>query len=188
MSVTDAPTAAASHEALTPEALPRSDAEIAQQIRQHHAGMVADLDGLTATLRDAPTEEQGAARARLQAWFETVLVPHADEEEATTYRAAGELSEGRLLIEAMVREHLLIKRLVALFRESEAAAAAAYARAVLEAFTSHQGKENEVILPLLVAAPRVSLAAVMGGAHGHQVGEHAHQVGEHAHVEGHHHH
>lgn len=152
----------------------RSDAEIADQVREHHAAMVAELDRLTARLRDAAPAEQDGAHRNLEEWFETVLVPHADEEEASTYHAAGELAEGRLLIEAMVREHILIKRLVGLFSVSEGPAAAAYGRAVFEAFTSHQGKENDVILPLLVEAPHVSLVEVMGGAHAHQVGEHAH--------------
>jgi hypothetical protein len=150
-----------------------SDAEVADLVRKHHAGMVAKLDRLTATLRDAAPAEQETAHRELAEWFETVLVPHADEEEATTYPAAGELAEGRLLIEAMVREHIFIKRLVALFLESEGSVAAAYGRAVFEAFTSHQGKENDVILPLLVGAPQVSLVEVMG-AHGHQVGEQGH--------------
>lgn len=187
MTVTYAPPVANTQEPLAAETPRGSDAEIAQQVREHHAAMVADLDRLTATLRDAPESEQEAARATLEEWFGTVLVPHADEEEATTYRAANELVGGRLLIAAMVREHLLIKRLVALFRESEPAVGAAYGRAVFEAFRSHQAKENDVILPLLVAAPQVSLATVMGGAHGHQVGEHGHAVDEHGHAEHHHH-
>lgn len=151
-----------------------SDADIAEQVRTHHASMVADLDRLTATLRDAPAAEQDTARTTLQEWFRSVLVPHADEEETTTYRAAAELVEGRLLIEAMVREHHLIKRLVALVGDSEPPAAAAYGRAVFEAFSSHQAKENDVVLPLLVEAPQISLADVMGGAHTHQLGEHTH--------------
>ena len=150
-----------------------SDAQIAHQVREHHAAMVAELDRLTGALRDAGPSEQETARRKLAEWFVEVLVPHADEEEATTYSAASQLAEGRPLIEAMVREHILIKRLVALFNASEATAAAAYGRAVFEAFTSHQGKENDVILPMLVAAPQVSLVEVMGGAHGHKVG-HAH--------------
>lgn len=152
-----------------------TDAEVAEQIRTHHAAMVAELDRLTAALRDASAGERGGRRQELAEWFVAVLVPHADEEEATTYRAAGELAEGRLLIEAMVREHVLIKRLVALFSASEPVAAAAYGRAVFETFESHQRKENDVILPLLVDSPQVSLAKVMGGEHGH------HQVGEHSH-------
>lgn len=152
-----------------------TEEEIAQHVRTHHAAMVAELDRLSAAVRDAAAGERAIAQGALGEWFQTVLVPHADEEEATTYRAAGGLPEGRLLIDAMMREHVLIKRLVALFAESEGAAAAAYGRAVFEAFDSHQRKENDVILPLLVNSPDVSLAEVMGEAHGH------HQVGEHTH-------
>lgn len=156
-----------------------SDAEVAEQVRKHHAAMVAELEQLTGALLDASPTDQEAAHAELARWFDEVLVPHADEEEVTTYRAASQLTEGRALIEAMVREHLLIKRLVTLFTASDATAAAAYGRAVFEAFTSHQAKENDVILPLLVDAPDVSLVAVMGGTHGHQVGEDAHAHAHH---------
>jgi hypothetical protein len=150
---------------LEPPGNRQADAEIAAAIRTHHAAMVADLDRLTAALRDAVPEAEPEAYDRLAEWFETVLVPHADEEEATTYRAAAELPEGALLIEAMVREHVLIKRLVALFSERDGVAAATYGRAAYETFESYQRKENEVILPLLLGAPQVSLADVAG--HGH---------------------
>lgn len=73
----------------------------------------------------------------------------------------------------MVREHVLIKRLAALFGDSDGAAAAAYSRATYEAFESHQRKENEIILPLLIAASQVTLRDALGGGHSHQTG-HAH--------------
>jgi hypothetical protein len=152
----------------------RADEELAQEIRTHHAGMVDELDRLTVALRDSAAETQQEHRAMLAEWFETVLVPHADEEERTIYRAAGELPEGTLLIDAMVREHVLIKRLVTLFGESDGAAAAAYNRAAYEVFESHQRKENEIILPLLITS-QVSLRDALGGGHGHRAGHgHAH--------------
>lgn len=147
-----------------------ADQDLAREIRAHHAAMVDELDRLTAALQEAAPDAERDHRDRLAKWFDTVLIPHAHEEEQTTYRAAGALPEGALLIEAMVREHALIKRLISLFDAAGGLAAAAYGRAVYEAFDSHQRKENEVILPLLVSAPQVSLADVMGGAHGHQTG------------------
>ena len=143
--------------------------------------MVAQLSQLTFALdRDESADDARAARTALSAWYRDVLVEHADEEESTTYRTAGRLVEGRLLVEAMVREHVLIKRLVALFEAStDAGRAAAYARAVLETFDSHQAKENDILLPLLVRMPGVSLVDVMAGAHGHhQVGA-GHDHGDH---------
>lgn len=150
-----------------------TNTELVADIRRHHAAMVADLDRLTDVLRAAPPYGQPSARAALSEWFEEVLLPHAHEEEHTTYAAAAALPEGRLLIGAMVREHAAIKRLVSLFTESTGAAAAAYGRAVYEVFDSHQRKENEIILPLLAAA-EAPLAAVVTEAHGHQVGAHHH--------------
>lgn len=159
---------------------PVADETIAAEIRRHHAAMVAELDQLTQRLLEVDPELFAPARQALTTWFHQVLVPHADEEERTTYRAAGSLLEGRLLIEAMTREHVLIKGLVALFEGAGTAdTAAAYGRAVFEAFHSHQAKENEVILPLLVEAPGTSLAQAMEGTHGHQVDGHAHH---HAHT------
>jgi hypothetical protein len=152
----------------------RADEAAARQVQQHHAAMVAELDQLSAAVRDAAPGDRAQARDHVATWFETVLVPHADEEEATTYAVAGTLPEGRLLIDAMAREHVFIKRLVALFAESDDAAAGAYARAVYEAFEHHQDLENDLILPLLLSAPDVSLVAALGAAHDHQTGGHGH--------------
>ena len=58
------------------------------------------------------------------------------------------------------------------------AAAGAFARALFDTFDSHQRKENEIILPLLVESDTVSLTEVMAGAHGHDHGHaHAHDHG-----------
>jgi hypothetical protein len=49
--------------------------------------------------------------------------------------------------------------------------AGAYGRMLFDIFDSHQRKENDIILPLLVASDQVSLAEVMAGGHAH---DHAH--------------
>lgn len=150
-----------------------TDQDAVAQVVLHHQGMVRELAHLTAQLEE-DHEGGHVVREKLMDWFRSVLVPHADEEEVTTYRAAAQLAEGRLLIRAMKREHTLLKRLVGLFRDSDPTRSPAYARAVLEAFTSHQAKENDIILPLLVASPDVQLGDLLGGSEGHQVGGHAH--------------
>ncbi|WP_068399526.1 hemerythrin domain-containing protein [Kribbia dieselivorans] len=124
------------------------DAASAEQIRAHHKVMVADLDRLSAAYVAQP---DSSTREPLLTWFREVLVPHAAEEEVSTYAACAKMPEGRLLIDAMVREHVLIRRLVELVgTTTDPVAAAAYGRAVFEAFESHQLKENEIILPLLL--------------------------------------
>jgi uncharacterized protein (DUF2249 family) len=71
-----------------------------------------------------------------------------------------------LLIEGMMAEHRAIGRLVT---ELEAAGtavdAAGAARALLALFDVHVGKENALVLPLLLASDDVSLATVLGGMH-----------------------
>ncbi|TAL71761.1 MAG: hemerythrin domain-containing protein [Rhodanobacter sp.] len=153
------------------------DAVLAGKLKAHHAAMIKELDRLSAGLMTAAESGTGAASARaaLETWIHNVLIPHAEEEEATTYRAAGELPEGRLLIRSMLDEHVLIRQTGAhVATAKNPVAAGAYARALLEIFDSHQRKENDIILPLLVESDAVSLTAVMGGGHhGHGHG-HAH--------------
>lgn len=158
------------------EKLHARDVEMAQELKAHHAVMVADLDRLSADLVTAAEDSHGAgAREALVNWLHNVLIPHAAEEEATTYRAAAHLAEGRLLIDSMLVEHEMIRR-VAGFVSSvqDPAMAAAFGRAVFEIFRSHQAKENDLILPLLVDADAVSLSEVLAGAGGNEHHHHGH--------------
>lgn len=148
------------------------DEAVAAELNAHHRVMIEYLGRLSKSLSAAASSGIDAARARrdLEDWVRDVLAPHAEEEEVTTYRAAAELDEGRLLIKSMLAEHELIRQTAA---NMSAAAndieAAAYGRVLFEIFDSHQRKENDLILPLLVASKEVSLAEVMrsGDAQGH---------------------
>jgi hypothetical protein len=80
--------------------------------------------------------------------------------------ATAGLGLARLVVEAMLVEHQRIVGLVDwLGTTSEPAAAAALARALRELFEAHLAKENDEILPLLVASPDVSVAELLGGMH-----------------------
>lgn len=159
------------------------DAALAEELKSHHAAMIKELDRLSAGLMAAAKSGTGAASAKaaLETWIADVLIPHAEEEEATTYRAASELPQGRLLIQSMLDEHALIRQIGAhVSTAKNPVAAGAYARALFEIFDSHQRKENDIILPLLVESDTVSLTAVMGSGH-HGGGDH------HGHGHGHSH-
>lgn len=146
------------------------DAALAEELKAHHGVMIRDLDRLSRDLVDAATSGNAPAPAKrnLEAWVRDVLVPHAEEEEATTYRAAGGLPEGALLIKSMLAEHVLIRQTAAsVATATNAVEAATYGRALFDIFDSHQRKENDLILPLLVNSDAVSLTSVMGGVHGH---------------------
>jgi hypothetical protein len=146
------------------------NAALADEIRAHHAEMIRTLERLTTALADTANAPDDAARAKqaLEAWVADVLVPHAAEEERTTYRGAEELPEGKLLIKSMLAEHELIRLTARHLSEARVpVAAATFARSLFDMFDSHQRKENDLILPLLMDADEVSLHDVMAGAHDH---------------------
>jgi uncharacterized protein (DUF2249 family) len=163
-----------------------ADAEAAEAVERHHAAMVGALvarAGALVELARTGTGDLATLRDDLVTWSREELLPHAKAEEGTLYREASRRSEGRLLVEAMLAEHAVILGLVdGLARTTDVVDAAVTARALAAVFEVHLAKENEQVLPLLVAAPDVSVADLLGGMHellGHE--EHAH--GEHAHEE-----
>lgn len=147
-----------------------ADATAAAAVEQHHAQMAGALalrvEALLAAASRGDEVSAGAARADLVAWCEHELVPHALAEEGAMYPAAHARSEGRLLVDGMLAEHQVI---VGLVRElggpTDMVRAAAAARALQVSFDSHLAKENELVLPLLTAAPDVSVAELLGGMH-----------------------
>ena len=144
---------------------------IAQEaVEQHHAQLAGTLTQLVGALQAAASRgERPAAQAAvddLVTWAERDLVPHALAEEVGMYPAARSTTEGRLLIDAMLTEHDLIRELVReLASPGDPLAAPAAARALQVVFDSHLRKENELILPLLVAAPGVHLSQLLQQMH-----------------------
>jgi len=147
-----------------------ADAAAATAVEQHHAQLAGSLalrvEGLVAA---AATSNEPAARGALQklvTWCRTELVPHALAEEKAMYPAAQARVEGRLLVDGMLAEHLVITGLVdELGLADDMVRAAAAARSLQTIFDSHLAKENDLVLPLLVAAPEVSLSDILDGMH-----------------------
>lgn len=144
-----------------------ADADAAEKVEQHHAEMAGRLALLTSdVVRAARTDRAGAARQELLSWLRDDLVPHATAEEQTLYPAAAEVAEARLLVEAMLAEHVLIHRLVGdLEAATDPIEAAAVARALETLFGSHLAKENDQLIPTLVASPDYSVAEMLDGMH-----------------------
>jgi uncharacterized protein (DUF2249 family)/iron-sulfur cluster repair protein YtfE (RIC family) len=152
------------------------DAVAAEKVEQHHAEMAGRLHLLTAAVLAAARQgEAEPQRQELVAWLRDELVPHATAEEKTLYPAAGVLSHGRLLVEAMLAEHALIHRLVADIESAkDPVTVAALAKALETTFDSHLAKENDQLIPTLVESPRYSVAEMLEGMHellgGHEGG------------------
>lgn len=163
----------------------RRDLEAAEAVRNHHAEMAGHLHTLTATLVDAAARGDAAAaedaRRTLVAWAEADLVPHALAEEKAMYPAAHELPAGRLLVDGMLAEHTIVTDLVRRISSAvDGVHAAAYATALQVLFDSHLAKENDLVLPLLVETPSVSVAELLGGMHELLGGEGGHEDHGHA--------
>ena len=147
-----------------------ADSAAAQAVVRHHTELAATLrDHVTALVEAAGaggSRQTWQHRERLAAWLHAELIPHATAEETALYPTAAAQPGGRLLVDGMVAEHHAITGLVA---EVEAAQtpidAASAARALSALFEVHLAKENDLILPLLLAAPDVSLADVLDGMH-----------------------
>ena len=145
-----------------------ADALAATSIEEHHAQLGGSLqlhvETVLAAAADARDGAWKDATERLASWCRAELLPHATAEEQTLYAAAHDTVEGRLLVDSMVREHVLIASLVAeLTSSDEPLAAAAAAKALQVVISSHIEKENTLLLPLLSSAADVSLAALLDG-------------------------
>lgn len=167
-----------------------ADAAAAEAVEQHHAQMAGALSLGVERLVDAASRGEGTAtieaRDQLVDWCRHDLVPHALAEEKTLYPAAQGKDTGRLLVDGMLGEHTVITNLVdELARATDPVRAAATARALQVLFEAHLTKENELVMPLLVGAPDVSVAQLLEGMHallgGHEEDEHTH---DHAHDHG----
>jgi uncharacterized protein (DUF2249 family)/iron-sulfur cluster repair protein YtfE (RIC family) len=145
-----------------------ADAAAATAVEQHHAQLAGSLalrvEGVIAATASRNDGTADRARSELVTWCQAELVPHALAEEKAMYPLAQARPEGRLLVEGMLGEHVVITALVEeLDRTTDPVRAAAAARALQTMFDSHLAKENELVIPLLLGAPGVSLADVLGG-------------------------
>lgn len=144
-----------------------TNAQAADAIRAHHDEMANALrdrvTALAATVR-AGDAHADHARAVLD-YLETELLPHAAAEEEALY-PAGDTGIAALLVRSMRDEHLnLISHVDAFRTASDGIDAATRASAILALFDSHLHKENDLLVPLLVADANVSLADLLGGMH-----------------------
>lgn len=144
------------------------DAQAAAAVERHHAelagALAARVEALLAAARSGDTVAGSAAKAELVAWCGRELVPHALAEETALYPAARVEPTARPLVDGMLGEHRVLSDLVRRIADAEhLVSAVAAAGALRVMFDSHQAKENELLMPLLVAAPNVSVAALLAG-------------------------
>jgi hypothetical protein len=146
------------------------DQVVARAVVDHHALLAAGVAERVAAVLDLVAADAllkaDQARRDLVAYLRRELLPHARAEEEAMYPAAANQPDGALLIAGMLQEHRALTELVDELGETDSPVrAAAAARAVASLFAVHLEKENDLVLPLLVASPDVSLADLVDGLH-----------------------
>lgn len=144
--------------------------DVEEKIKAHHSAMVAELNGRVEALGQAVrsgTDWRERVRSVAEYLSEEVM-PHAQAEETTLYQAAAHKLEAKLLVDAMIGEHRLIRsRIERLGAPLDGLDAYAEARIAAALFEDHAQKENDRLLPLLTRDPEVRLEALLEGMHEH---------------------
>lgn len=149
------------------------DAAAVDAVERHHEELASRLSGLVTALVAAagrvgidgfgPADQK---RGELVRFCEEDLVPHAKAEEGALYPAAAAHDEAAMLVESMIAEHRVILSLVDQLETFEdPVRTAGIATALLVLFETHLTKENDFVLPLVAADPKVSLAEILSGMH-----------------------
>ncbi len=147
-----------------------ADEVAVQAVIGHHAQLAAGLtERVEALVRRVETDQlrtAQTAREDLLAFLRREVLPHARAEEQALYPPAAAHPDGRLLVEGMLAEHAALTALVEeLAAASSPVRAATATRALAALFAVHLAKENDLVLPLLVTTPGVSVAGVLSGMH-----------------------
>ncbi|PRZ42197.1 uncharacterized protein (DUF2249 family) [Antricoccus suffuscus] len=140
-----------------------SDSTALTAIEQQHAEMTGSLTAhVSALLSAVASGDQSAAQAARTAavsWSQQNVLAYLDAEEKVLYPVAAAKSEGRLLVEALHADHETIAGLVnELAQAPDGVRAVAAATALRVAMVGHLAKQDQQLLPLLAAAPDVSLS------------------------------
>jgi len=147
-----------------------TDEAAARAVERHHAQLAAGVRQRVETLLHLVDSvyllRAEDARRNLLAYLHGEVLPHAAAEEAALYPSAAAIPAGTLLVDGMIAEHAALTALVTELADAGSLVRAAAAARALEAmFATHLAKENNLVLPLLITAPSVSLAEVLAGMH-----------------------
>jgi hypothetical protein len=141
--------------------------EQAREIVHHHAVLPRGLERRAGTICAAvengvPYEQP---LATLREYLEGEILPHAEAEERTLYRAAVTQARGSELVRALTAEHRELAYLAGrLQRPADGPTAATVAEWITTLFAGHVAKENDLLLPALTGSG-ADLAALLADMH-----------------------
>ena len=107
-----------------------------------------------------------AAAAGLIAYLAGEILPHAAAEETTIYPAAAALDGLAGTVSEMTAEHTILSEAAGRLAEAaDAAGAAQRAEEIARLFAGHVAKENDILLPALLASDVADLPELLAGMH-----------------------
>lgn len=153
-------------------------AEAFEEMRAHHRALGEQLTRRAEVVSSAVASGQphAAAVGGFIGYLAGEVLPHAAAEEKTIYPLAAAHAELAGMIGEMTAEHVTLSaagsRLAVL---TDGGAAAGLAQQIAGLFAAHAAKENDVLLPALLADAKVDLVAQLDRIHrgaGHGTGQH----------------
>jgi uncharacterized protein (DUF2249 family) len=140
-----------------------ADAQAVRAVVERHAqvsgALVVHVDAVISAARAVDAKAATAAREALLRWCTELMLPVLEAEEQVLHSAAAGTSEGRLLVEALLSQAAALVRLAREVGEaSDLLAAAIASRALREVLEGYLAQQDSLLLPLLAAAPTVSVA------------------------------
>jgi hemerythrin-like domain-containing protein len=149
--------------------VPSRELRAYEAMLHHHETLVGCARSLAEALSAAASEDRPheVELRSFIAYFTGEVFPHAAAEERTIYRAAMVRADLAPTVEAMIREHGALRVAVEqLGQPSTGADAAMLADSIVTLFVAHVVKENELLLPRLLADRSVDLAQLLEQMHG----------------------
>ena len=114
----------------------------------------------------ASADPYDSAAAELVAYFAEEVLPHAIAEEHTIYRIAESLPELAATVGEMIGEHRRLAAMIdGLGEAMDGPAAASQSEQIATLFTAHVAKENDILLPALLADDAIDLAELLVQMH-----------------------
>lgn len=140
-----------------------------EMMLEHHLGLVENVstyvEALSQTVSDLSKYQD--AKSRLVDYLRNEVLPHALAEENTIYLAATSIAHLAEVVKEMTSEHQeLLSATKSLALTASPTQATKLAKSIQTFFVSHVAKENEVLLPALVADNSVNLAQLLVEMHG----------------------
>jgi uncharacterized protein (DUF2249 family) len=145
-------------------------AEAYEAMRAHHKALSEELSGRADAVSRAAVAglPHGAAVAAVVAYLAAEVLPHAAAEEKTIYPAAAARADLADLVGEMVAEHVVLSTAAGrLAAAPSAATAAEQAQGIAGLFAAHAARENDLLLPPLLADQSVNLAGLLEQMHQH---------------------